>query len=143
MQQILINLFVIFSGVFIVTMHNVYIVKSENAYLFDKQLPAKYTRLRHVFGGLLHVWIGFVIGALFGWRWGFFMGSLTWFFTDGFINSFALHTHWFSIGTTAAIDKLQQWVARKIRWPVEVFSGILKCLVLTIAIILLIQNLIK
>jgi hypothetical protein len=91
----------------------------------------------HVAGGAIHIWMAYVIGRLFGWQWGMLMGSMTWYFFDGFINIYVLHREWFYIGTTAQLDIAQRWLAGKIGIEHRLFSACLKHALLLTSIFLL------
>lgn len=99
----------------------------------DRRIKARW----HAAGGAIHIWMGYTIGRLFGWEWGLLMASMTWYFFDGFINTYVLRREWFFIGTTAQIDIAQRWVAGKLRIEHRLFSACLKHTALLISIILL------
>jgi len=94
----------------------------------------------HWAGGAIHIWMGYVIDRQFGWEWGLLMGSLTWYFFDGFINTYVLQLEWWYIGTTAFIDKAQRWAAGILHIEPRFFSACIKHAVLIVSIILLIRK---
>jgi hypothetical protein len=111
----------------------------------SENLTAKDRRLKywwHAAGGAIHIWMGYVIGRMFGWQWGLLMGSMTWYFFDGFINTYVLKREWFFIGDTAQLDIAQRKVAAFLHIEHRLFSACLKHAALIISIILLIPNLI-
>jgi hypothetical protein len=97
----------------------------------------------HLAGGAIHIWMGYVIGRMFGWQWGLLMGSLTWYLFDGFINTYVLRREWWFIGDTAWLDLVQRNVAGFLHIEHRLFSACLKHAVLILSILLLIPNLFK
>jgi hypothetical protein len=95
----------------------------------------------HWAGGAIHIWMGYVIGDLYGWQWGLFMAALTWYLLDGFINTYVLRREWWNIGETAFIDIAQRKVASFLHIDPRLFSACLKHAVLIISILFLIPNL--
>lgn len=95
-------------------------------------------KIWHVAGGLIHVWMAYVIYRLFNISWGLLTGISTWFFMDGFINSYALYREWFYVGNTAYLDRSVRYIAKILSIDPRIFSGIVKCIFLTLAILFVI-----
>jgi len=95
----------------------------------------------HWAGGAIHVWMAVVVGRQFGWQWGVHMGTLTWYFFDGFINTYVLRREWFALGTTAWLDKTQRTIAGWFHIDARLFSACLKHAALAISILYLIPHL--
>jgi hypothetical protein len=119
----------IITGVFALIAQSVYFLKDDrtaNTDPHDRPLKTRW----HIAGGLIHVWMYYVIADNYGVQWGLWMATLTWSLFDGFINS-AINREFFFVGTTSLIDKGQQWAAKRIGMNVNLLSAILK-LVLTL-----------
>lgn len=116
-------------------------------FLLESATPAssankiKYKRYWHWAGGAIHIWGAVLVGNLFGWRYGLLMGSLMWFFFDGFVNSYALNREWFYIGITAITDIAQQFLSKVFHIDPRTLSGILKSLLLAVSIWFLLKPL--
>ena len=111
--------------------------RSSNQTVADYKLKKRW----HWAGGLIHIWMGYTIGRLFGWEWGALMASLTWYFFDGFINTYVLHREWWYIGETAWLDIAQRKVARWLTFEPRLFSAMLKHAALLISVYFLIKHL--
>lgn len=111
--------------------------RQENQTARDRRIKKYWHRA----GGAIHIWMGYVIGRLFSWEWGMLMGSLTWYFFDGFINTYVLLREWWYIGFTAAIDKAQRATAGFLHIEPRLFSACLKHAALIVSIVLLISHL--
>ena len=94
----------------------------------------------HWAGGAIHIWMGYVMGRMFGWQWGLLMGSLTWYMFDGFINTYVLLREWFFLGETALMDITQRRIAGFLHIEHRLFSACLKHAVLITSIVLLIAK---
>jgi len=131
-------LIVIGIGALIIQM--VYFLKDDRA---DNNSPKDkpYKLGWHAAGGVLHLWMGYVIGRMFGPAWGCLAGSLTWYFFDGFINSYVLSKEWWYIGTTAGLDKVQRWAAGILHIDPQLFSACLKHAALILSTLYLIPHL--
>lgn len=91
----------------------------------------------HWAGGAIHIWMGVVIGRYCGWEWGLLMASMTWYFFDGFINTYVLRREWWYIGETALLDIAQRRIAKILQVEHRLFSACLKHAVLITSLILL------
>jgi hypothetical protein len=114
----------IVTGVLALIAQSVYFIKDDrtaNTDPADKPLKTKW----HIAGGLIHVWMYYVIADNYGLHWGLWMATLTWSLFDGFINS-AIKREFFFVGTTALIDKAQQWIAKRLGINVNLLSALLK-----------------
>src|ERR1043165_6511920 len=82
--------------------------RSENNTARDRRIK-KYW---HWAGGAIHIWMAYAIKQIaHDWHYGLLMGSLTWLFFDGFVNSYLLKKERWYIGETAWLDKVQRAVA--------------------------------
>lgn len=110
-------------------------------FLLDNKTPDTdnrdkfYKRMWHIAGGALHIWLGYVVEKLYGHGWGWVAGASTWYFFDGVLNTWYFHKPFFSIGTTAFIDRTQQWLAKWFKEDPTVVSAILKNTVLLLSIL--------
>jgi hypothetical protein len=112
--------------------------RTENHTARDRRLKLWW----HAAAGTFHIWMGYTIGRIaHDWHAGFLMGSLTWCFFDGFINTYVLHREWWYIGDTAQWDIAQRWVAGLLHIEHRAFSATLKIGTLAYSILLLIPNL--
>lgn len=93
----------------------------------------------HWAGGAIHIWVSCAMSEIaHDWRVGLLTGSLTWYFFDGFVNSFVLNKEWWNIGTTAWLDIAQRYISGKLHIEPRLFSALLKHLVVITSIVLLI-----
>lgn len=92
-------------------------------------------RYWHIFGGILHVWMGYVMEQAYGNGIGLFTGAIMWIFFDGAINSMVLRKEWWYVGSTAWIDIAQQQLGKWIHTDPRLVSAILKLSTLVVAII--------
>jgi hypothetical protein len=112
--------------------------RSENQTARDRRIK-KYW---HWAGGAIHIWMGYAVARItHDWRWGFLMGILTWYFFDGFINTYVLLREWWYIGDTALLDIAQRKVAYTIHMDPRLFSACLKHAALLFSITQLIPGL--
>lgn len=79
--------------------------------------------------------MGYVMQKAYGPGWGLFTGAAMWIIFDGAINSIALGKAWWSIGTTAWLDKAQVWLAGHLKQDPRTISATLKCILLVASII--------
>jgi hypothetical protein len=82
--------------------------------------------------------MAYAVSRQFGWEYGLLMSSLTWFFFDGALNTYAFHRGWWYIGTTAFLDKIQQWIGATLHMEASLISAIIKNLYLALTITLVI-----
>lgn len=114
--------------------------RNENQTARDRRIK-KYW---HWAGGAIHIWMGYAIYRITGdWRWGVFMAACTWYFFDGFINTYVLQKEWWYIGETAWIDKAQRKAAGIIHIDPRLLSAILKHALLLFTIAELIIKTVK
>lgn len=124
------TIILIITGVFALIAQSVYFLKDDrtaNIDPNDKPLKIKW----HVAGGVIHVWMYYVIADNYGLHWGLWMASLTWALFDGFIAG-AIGREFFYVGNTSLLDKAQRWMAKLLHINVNLLSAILK-LLLTLA----------
>lgn len=128
------------TGIAAVTFQMVYFLlddREANHTVVDRRLK-KYW---HAAAGVLHIWMGVVIGRQFGWKHGLLMGAIMWYMFDGCINTFVLRREWFYIGDTAQIDIAQRKIAGFLHIDHRLFSACLKHAALIASIIILIHRL--
>jgi len=101
----------IITGLFALIMQMIYFIKDDRTNNNDPKNKGFNLRW-HIAGGILHVWMYYIIHKLYGVEWGLLMAASTWLLFDGFINSYALKKEFWYIGATALIDKFQQWVGK-------------------------------
>lgn len=89
----------------------------------------------HWAGGLIHIWMGTLMGYTFGIQWGILTSACTWYFMDGALNTWVFHNGWWSLGTTADLDKIQRTMAKWIGIDHQLLTAILKNAMLISAII--------
>lgn len=95
----------------------------------------------HWAGGAIHIWMSYAVSRItLSSEWGLLMGALTWYFFDGFINTYALKREWWYIGQTAWLDIMQRRIARILQVEHRLFSACLKHAVLITSIILLLYG---
>lgn len=123
---------IVLTGVFALIAQGVYFILDDRTPNTDpKDKP--YKKYWHAAGGLIHAWMYYVMADNYGLPWGLIMACMTWSLFDGFIN-WILNRGFFYVGTTAIIDKVQQWLAKLLHIDVELLSAILKLLLVLTAL---------
>lgn len=97
------------TGVLALIAQSVYFLKDDrtaNTDPADKPIKFKW----HVAGGIIHIWMYYIMADNYGYHWGLLMSSLTWLLFDGAVNTYAIRKEFFYIGFTALIDRGQRGV---------------------------------
>ena|SRR6478752_1725155 len=116
---------IILIGLFALIAQMIYFIKDDRTPNIEPS--NKYFNLRwHIAGGLIHGWMYYVVYRIYGIEFGLLMGSLTWLFFDGCINSFVLNKEFFYVGYTALLDRAQQWVGKVLHSDPRLMSALLK-----------------
>jgi hypothetical protein len=117
----------------------VYTLKDDRTANTDPKDPT-IKKYWHWAGGVLHVWLYYVMSDSYGIGWGLLTAASTWLLYDGAINYWVLNLPFFNVGNTAFIDKMQNWAARKTGLNVGIISAALKLTLLATAIYTLIKT---
>ncbi len=132
----------IFTGLAALIAQMVYFLLESSLYQSSPN-KVRFKKAWHIAGGAIHLWMGIAIAHLFGWQYGLVMASLTWFFFDGAVNTWAFNREWFYIGTTALLDEVQQLLARILHIDVHLVSAILKIIFLLTSLFFLVWPIFK
>lgn len=121
-------------GVVATTLHMVWLLKDDrtpNHTVEDRKIK----RYWHLLGGVLHLWIGYVMERAYGQGMGLLTAAMMWNFFDGAINTWVLRKEWWNIGSTALLDIAQAWLGKWLKEDPRTVSAVLKITLLLAAIV--------